>query len=203
MPLSARIIDASLALTPGTRLGVYEVTASIGEGGMGQVYPRPRHEAESRRRDQDPARGVRARSPNGSRGSSAKPQTLASLNHPHIAAHLRRRRERRRARARDGTRRGRRLSQRIAAGAIPLDEALKIAEQIAEALEAAHGKGIVHRDLKPANIKVRTRRHGEGAGLRAGEGDGVRGARASDNVSRRRSRATMTQAGVCSAPPRT
>ena len=57
-------------------------------------------------------------------------------------------------RARHGTRRGRRLADRIARGPIPLDEALPIARQIAEALEAAHEQGIIHRDLKPANIKI-------------------------------------------------
>ena len=57
--------------------------------------------------------------------------------------------------SRDGTCRGRRSADRIAQGPIPVDEALPIAKQIAEALEAAHEQGIIHRDLKPANIKVR------------------------------------------------
>src|SRR5688572_18196576 len=82
-------------------------------------------------------------------------KTLASLNHPHIAAIYGFEKS-------DGTHalvmelvEGEDLSQRIARGAIPLDEALPIAKQIAEALEAAHERGIIHRDLKPANIKVR------------------------------------------------
>ena len=91
----------------------------------------------------------------GWRGSHAKAQTLASLNHPNIA-HIH-------GLERSGGVRalvmelveGEDLAQRIARGAIPLDEALPIARQIAEALEAAHEQGIVHRDLKPANIKVR------------------------------------------------
>ena len=82
-------------------------------------------------------------------------KTLASLNHPHIAGIYS-------LEERGGVTalvmelvEGEDLSQRIARGAIPLDDALPIARQIAEALEAAHEQGIVHRDLKPANIKVR------------------------------------------------
>src|SRR5436190_3577738 len=83
-------------------------------------------------------------------------QTLASLNHPNIAAIYG-------LEEADGGKalvmelvEGDDLSQRIARGPIPLDEALPIARQIAEALEAAHEQGIIHRDLKPSNIKVRT-----------------------------------------------
>ena len=82
-------------------------------------------------------------------------QVLASLNHPHIAAIYG-------LEDADGTKalvlelvEGPTLADRIAQGPIPLDEALPIAQQIAEALEAAHEQGIIHRDLKPANIKVR------------------------------------------------
>ena len=82
-------------------------------------------------------------------------QTFASLNHPNIA-HIHGLEES------SGVRalvmelvEGDDLSQRIARGAIPLDEALPIAKQIAEALEADHDQGIIHRDLKPANIKIR------------------------------------------------
>src|SRR5438477_941397 len=82
-------------------------------------------------------------------------KTLASLNHPNIAAIYG-------LEGRGGISalvmelvEGEDLSQRIAHGAIPIDEALPIAKQIADALEAAHEQGIIHRDLKPANIKVR------------------------------------------------
>jgi len=142
-----------LALTPGTRLGVYEVTAQIGEGGMGQVY-----RAHDTKLNRDVALKIL---PDAFAGDldrltrfTREAQTLASLNHPNIA-HIHGLEES------GGVRalvmeliEGDDLSQRIARGAIPLDEALPIAKQIGEALEAAHGQGIIHRDLKPANIKV-------------------------------------------------
>jgi len=143
-----------LALTPGTRLGVYEVTAQIGEGGMGQVY---------RATDTKLKRQVAIKILPPSLAADAdrlarfqrEAEVLASLNHPHIAAIYGL------EESGDMTAlvmelvEGDDLSQRITRGAIPIDEALPIAKQIAEALEAAHEQGIIHRDLKPANIKVR------------------------------------------------
>ena len=122
------------------------------------------------------------------RGFTREAQTLASLNHPNIAAIYG-------LEESGGVHalvmelvEGEDLSQRIARGAIPIDEALPIAKQIAEALEAAHEQGIIHRDLKPANIKVRPGRHREGAGFRAGEGAGTTALRSTDTCrSRRRS----------------
>ena len=143
-----------MALTPGTRLGVYEVTAQIGEGGMGQVY-----RARDTKLNRDVALKVLpdsfANDPDRLARFTREAQTLASLNHPNIA-HIHGLEESSGVRALvmelvDGED----LSQRIARGAIPLDEALPIAKQIAEALEAAHEQGVIHRDLKPANIKIR------------------------------------------------
>src|SRR5262245_47468751 len=143
-----------MSLLPGARLGPYEILSAIGAGGMGEVYRATdtnlgRYVAikvlpEAFAQDADRlARFDRAA------------KTLASLNHPNIAGIY-------------GLEKSQGtyavvmelvecedLSQRIARGPIPIDEALPIARQIAEALEAAHEQGIVHRDLKPANIKVR------------------------------------------------
>jgi Tol biopolymer transport system component len=143
-----------LALTPGTQLGVYEITASIGEGGMGQVY---------RATDTTLGRQVAIKIlPDAFAADlerlarfEREAKTLASLNHPHIAAIYAVEKSAGHHALVMELVEGDDLSQRIVHGAIPLDEALPIAMQIAEALEAAHEQGIIHRDLKPANIKVR------------------------------------------------
>jgi serine/threonine protein kinase/Tol biopolymer transport system component len=143
-----------VALTLGTRIGVYDVTAPIGEGGMGQVY-----RAHDTKLNRDVALKVLsdsfANDPDRLARFTREAQTLASLNHPNIA-HIHGLEES------GGVRalvmelvEGDDLSQRLTRGAIPLDDALAVAKQIAEALEAAHEQGIIHRDLKPANVKVR------------------------------------------------
>jgi len=144
-----------LALTLGTRLGPYEVLALIGVGGMGEVY---------KATDTNPKRAVAIKVLPASVAGDAErlarfhreAEVLAALNHPNIAAIYGLEKS-------DGITalvmelvEGPTLADRIAQGAIPIDEALPIAKQIAEALEAAHEQGIIHRDLKPANIKVRS-----------------------------------------------
>ena len=143
-----------MALTPGTRLGVYEITAQIGEGGMGQVY-----RARDTKLNRDVALKILpdafASDPDRLARFTREAQTLASLNHPNIAIiHGLEQAGDVHALVMELVEGGD-LSQRIARGAIPIDEALPIAKQIAEALDAAHEQGIIHRDLKPANIKVR------------------------------------------------
>jgi len=150
-----------VALTPGTRLGVYEVTAQIGEGGMGQVY-----RATDTRLKRQVAIKILPPTVAADHDRLARFQreaeVLASLNHPNVAHIYGLDRQEGRD-GQDGTSfivmelvDGDDLSQRIAHGGIPIDEALPIAKQIAEALEAAHEQGIIHRDLKPANVKVRS-----------------------------------------------
>jgi Tol biopolymer transport system component len=143
-----------LSIAAGSRIGGYEVIAAIGAGGMGEVY-----RARDTRLNRDVALKILpeafATDPERLARFEREAQVLASLNHPHIAAiHG--------LEESDGVRAlvlefvdGDTLADRIARGPIALDEALLIARQIAEALDAAHEQGIIHRDLKPANIKVR------------------------------------------------
>src|SRR5688500_5256819 len=139
-----------MALSPGARIGPYEILAELGKGGMGEVY---------RGRDTELNRDVAikvlpelfAQDAERLARFTREAQTLASLNHPHIAQIY-------------GLTAGALvmelvegddLSVLIAGGPMPLADALPIARQIAAALEAAHEQGIIHRELKPANVKVR------------------------------------------------
>src|SRR5215472_10461848 len=142
-----------MSIAAGTRLGSYEVVAQIGAGGMGEVY-----EA----RDTKLGRSVAIKvlpaafvnDPERLARFQREARMLAALNHPNIAtihglehsdhAHF----------LIMELVPGETLADRIKSGPVPVEEALKIAVQIAEALEAAHEKNIIHRDLKPANVKV-------------------------------------------------
>jgi serine/threonine protein kinase/Tol biopolymer transport system component len=137
----------------GTKLAHYEITSHLGSGGMGEVY-----QATDLKLGRSVAIKVLPQTFTRDADRVARfereARVLASLNHPHIAAIY-------------GLEQsadckflilelagGETLADRLKRGAISVDEALSIAKQIAEALEAAHEKGIMHRDLKPANIKV-------------------------------------------------
>ena len=139
----------------GKTLGAYEVIAKLGEGGMGQVF-----RATDTKLKRQVAIKILPPSLAADRDRLARFQreaeVLASLNHPNIAAIYGIEEDRGITALVMELVEGEDLSQRIARGAMPLDEALPIARQIAEALEAAHEQGIIHRDLKPANVKVRT-----------------------------------------------
>ena len=142
-----------MALETGTRVGIYEVTGKLGEGGMGEVY-----RAHDTTLDRDVALKVlsEAFTADADRLSrfQREAKVLASLNHPNIGAiHGLESAGETQALVLELIE-GPTLADRIAEGAIPVDEALTIAQQIAEALEAAHDQGIVHRDLKPDNILV-------------------------------------------------
>src|SRR5215470_9934061 len=142
-----------MTLSKGARLGPYQVERLLGSGGMGEVY---RARDTTLNRDvaikvllplvaSDPERVARL-------GREA--QILAALNHPNIASiYGLEEGESARALVMELVE-GPTLAERVTKGAIPIDEALPIARQIAEALDAAHERGIVHRDLKPANIKI-------------------------------------------------
>ena len=141
-------------LPAGLRVGPYEIVSPLGAGAMGDVYrardPRLNRDValkilpDSFASDPRPARPVHPRSAD---ARVAEPSAHRPLHGFEESGGVR-------ALVMELVE-GEDLSQRIARGAIPLDEALPIARQIAEALEAAHEQGIIHRDLKPANIKVR------------------------------------------------
>jgi len=144
-----------MTVTKGTRLGAYEIVAPIGAGGMGEVFL-----ARDTRLNRDVAIKVLPATFAQDKERVARfrreAQVVASLNHSHIAAIYG-------LEESNGVLalalefvEGEDLSQRLTRGAIPLDESIDFARQIAEGLEAAHEKGIVHRDLKPANIKITT-----------------------------------------------
>ncbi len=169
-----------MPLSLGTKLGVYEVTAKIGAGGMGEVY-----RAHDTSLDRDVAIKVLpdafANDPERLARFEREAKVLASLNHPNIAAiyGLEKSGEtpalvlelvegptlaeligqapaaRGTSEAEERAARGGGAPRAVKNAAIPLEEALPIARQIAEALEAAHEQGIIHRDLKPANVKVK------------------------------------------------
>ena len=138
-----------MPLSGGARFGPYEIRASIGIGGMGEVY-----RATDTKLGRDVAIKVLhesfAHNPDRMARFAREAQILASLSHPHIAVI-------------HGMEdrglvmelvEGPALAERIADGPLPLEEALRIAHQIADALEYAHSRGVIHRDLKPANIKI-------------------------------------------------
>jgi serine/threonine protein kinase len=131
-------------MTPGTKLGSYEITALIGKGGMGEVY---RATDTKLKREvalkvlpevfaHDPARMIRFQ---------REAEILASLNHPNIA-HI--------YGVEDSALAMELVEGETLAGPLPIETALTYAKQIAEALEYAHERGVIHRDLKPANVKI-------------------------------------------------
>ena len=143
-----------MALSVGTKLGSYEVSAPIGAGGMGEVY-----QAHDTKLGRDVAIKVLpeafAHDPERLSRFQREAKMLASLNHSNIATIYGLEQSNGASYLVMELIAGETLADRVKReGALPIEEALAICKQIAEALEAAHEKGIIHRDLKPANVKV-------------------------------------------------
>jgi serine/threonine protein kinase len=142
-----------MTVAPGTRLGPYEITAPLGEGGMGEVW---------RARDTKLGREVAIKVLPAAFADDAErlarfrreAQILASLGHSGIASIYGLEEGQGILALAMELAPGEELAERLKRGPLPVEEALAVARQIAEALEEAHGKGIVHRDLKPANVKI-------------------------------------------------
>ena len=151
---SASYNPLPMSLPPGTRIGPYDVVGPLGAGGMGEVY---------RATDTNLKRQVALKVLPAALAADTErlarfqreAEVLAALNHPHIAGIYGLEKSGEVTALVMELVEGDDLAQRLSRGAIPLDDALPIARQIAEALEAAHDQGIIHRDLKPANVKVR------------------------------------------------
>lgn len=144
---------AAMMLTAGTMLGPYEILSAIGAGGMGEVY-KARDTRLHRtvaikilpsRFSDDPAMKARF---------EREAQTIAALNHPHICVLYDVGHHGRADYLVMEYLEGQTLAQRLEKGALPLDEVLKIAIEIADALEKAHRQGLIHRDLKPSNVML-------------------------------------------------
>jgi len=141
-------------MNAGTRLGPYEIVSALGAGGMGEVY-----RARDTRLDREVAIKILPDSMTRNADRIARfereAKVLASLNHSNIGAiHGFETVEARKFLVLEYVE-GETLAHRLKAGALPVDEALAVSKQMAEALEAAHEKGIVHRDLKPGNVMIR------------------------------------------------
>src|SRR6185369_11888342 len=139
----------SMPITTGTRLGPYEIVSLIGAGGMGEVY-----KARDTRLDRSVA--IKVLPPGFAQNSQLKlrfereAKTISQLSHPNICTLYD---------VGDGylvmeLLEGETLAERIAKGPLPIEQALKIGAQIADALDCAHRAGVVHRDLKPSNVML-------------------------------------------------
>jgi len=146
---------APVVLEPTTRLGPYEITASIGRGGMGEVYC-----ARDTRLDRTVAIKVVGRAPatlDAAANLEREGRAVAALNHPHVCALYDVGQEAGLAFLVMEYVHGETLASRLARGPLPVREVIRYGIQIAEALDHAHRHGVVHRDLKPANVMLTDR----------------------------------------------